>query len=52
VFTTTTANAPVLTMLAGFVMVVAGTGKKRLTRKVTICRVCHRPHLSCTCRWL
>jgi len=35
------------TVMAGFVMVWAGLGKKRLERRPQECRNCHRR--SCTC---
>jgi len=35
------------TVMAGFVMVWAGLGKKRLERRPQECRHCHRR--SCTC---
>jgi hypothetical protein len=41
-----------MALIAGFLMVVAGVGKKRLRWRTVECPVCHHPRGSCTCRWL
>jgi hypothetical protein len=45
-------SAPGAVALAGFLMVVAGVGMKRLRWRVVECPVCHHPRQLCTCRWL
>lgn len=49
---TTTFSLPAMALIAGFLMVVAGVGKKRLRWRTVECPVCHHPRGSCTCRWL
>jgi hypothetical protein len=49
---TTTFSLPAGALLASFLMVFAGVGKKRLRWRTVECPVCHHPRGSCTCRWL
>ena len=39
-------------LVAGFLMIVAGIGKRRLDWRTVECPVCHHQRGSCTCRWL
>ena len=39
-------------VVASFLMVLAGVGKKQLRWRTVECPVCHHPRGSCTCRWL
>jgi len=49
---TSSISAPVAIVVASFLMIVAGVGKKRLQWRTIECPVCHHPRGSCTCRWL
>jgi hypothetical protein len=41
-----------LVAAAGYMMISAGLGKKKLKLRVATCPVCHHPRTLCTCRWL
>lgn len=45
-------SATALAAAAAYLMTTAGLGKRLLKRRVPTCSVCHRPDVSCTCRWL
>jgi hypothetical protein len=42
----------VAALVAAFLMVAAGVGKKRLLWRSARCPVCRHTSESCTCRWL
>jgi hypothetical protein len=44
--------APAAIVVASFLMIVAGVGKKQLHWRTVECPVCHQVRGSCTCRWL
>jgi len=39
-----------LTLVAGWLMLAAGVGKRRLELRPCLCRQCGRPSLVCRCR--
>ena len=44
--------ASIATVIASFLMVLAGVRKKQFRWRTVECPVCHHPRGSCTCRWL
>ncbi|HZQ80924.1 MAG TPA: hypothetical protein VFB25_02985 [Gaiellaceae bacterium] len=48
--TTDPVSATMLAAVAGYLMIAAGLGKKRLVLRVERCRACGRTKTHCTCR--